>query len=90
MPLEPGAMGVFSVIDVTNFLYVPSVTQESMPSTPTLFAISRIWSSVRPVEFSAGWFLNTACMNGTAASGSASATQYIAFAARVENAVPCE
>ena len=43
-----------------------------------------------PVEPSSGWFANIACMNGTAAVPSAAATQYIAFAARVEYSVPCD
>ena len=61
-----------------------------MPVTPAPSAIARISSSVRPSVFSVGCPANIACMNGTAASGSASATQYIAFAARVEYSVPCE
>ena len=48
MPPAPGCTGVFSVISVTNFEYLPSLTQSSIPSTPTADAISRICSSVSP------------------------------------------
>ena len=59
-------------------------------STPTDAAMARISSSVSPAVASAGCDANIACRNGRAASSSATATQYIALAARVENSVPCE
>ena len=40
--------------------------------------------------FSAGWLANIACMNAYTLSGSATATEYMAAAARLENSVPWE
>src|SRR5829696_4753715 len=64
MPAAPGAMGVWSVIEVTYFLYRPSVMHAAEFVAPAVSAMSAICASVRPDEPSCGWLAYIACMKG--------------------------